>query len=156
MTQKNIAVVILNWNGKNMMERFLPSVLQHTPQADIVVADNASSDNSLEFLQEHYPNVRQIVLDENYGFAEGYNRVLRQLDYPYYLLLNSDVEVTPDWLKVLYDYMEQHPEVAACQPKLRCQWSTKDFEYAGAAGGYVDMLGYPYCRGRLMDTVEND
>lgn len=156
MTQKNIAVVILNWNGKNMMERFLPSVLQHTPQADIVVADNSSTDNSLEFLQEHYPNVHRIVLDKNYGFAEGYNRALRQLDYPYYLLLNSDVEVTPDWLKVLYDYMEQHPEVAACQPKLRCQWSTKDFEYAGAAGGYVDMLGYPYCRGRLMDTVETD
>lgn len=156
MPQNPIAVVILNWNGKTMMERFLPSVLQHTTHADIIVADNASTDSSLAFLTEHYPTVQRIVLDENYGFAEGYNRALRQLDYPYYLLLNSDVEVTPDWLHILYSYMEAHPEVAACQPKLLCQWAPENFEYAGAAGGYVDSLGYPYCRGRLMDTVERD
>lgn len=153
---KPVAVVILNWNGATMLEQFLPSVLQYSPMADIVVADNASTDNSLALLSERFPTVQCVVLDKNYGFAEGYNRALKQLNYPYYVLLNSDVEVTSDWLNVLYNYMETHTDVAACQPKLRCHWAPNEFEYAGAAGGFVDVLGYPYCRGRLMGAVESD
>lgn len=139
-----------------MLRRFLPSVLRFSSCADVVVADNASTDESLAFLSANYPAVRCIRLDKNYGFADGYNHALRQLDYPYYVLLNSDVEVTEGWLHILFSYMQSHPDVAACQPKLRCQWSPSEFEYAGAAGGYVDALGYPYCRGRLMGTVETD
>lgn len=154
--RKPVAVVILNWNGADMLRRFLPSVLRFSSCADVVVADNASTDESLAFLSANYPAVRCIRLDKNYGFADGYNHALRQLDYPYYVLLNSDVEVTEGWLHILFSYMQSHPDVAACQPKLRCQWSPSEFEYAGAAGGYVDALGYPYCRGRLMDTVETD
>ena len=153
---KRIAIVILNWNGRHMMERFLPSVVAHSPQADIIIADNASTDDSLAWLRSHHPQLRLLELDRNYGFAEGYNRALRQVESEFYLLLNSDVEVTPGWLPPLVEYMDAHPEVAACQPKLRCQWQRQSFEYAGAAGGFVDALGYPYCRGRLMASVEED
>jgi len=159
---KNVAIVILNWNGVGMMRRFLSSVVGNSPEADVVVVDNGSTDDSLRYLEEEMPQVRRIALDRNYGFAEGYHRGLAALDeecasaYAYYLLLNSDVEVHEGWLRPMLEYMETHPEVAACQPKLLCQWAPDSFEYAGASGGFVDALGYPYCRGRLMGTVEKD
>ena len=139
-----------------MLQRFMPSVLACTPEAQVVVADNGSSDGSLAWLEREYPQVRRLALDRNYGFAEGYNQALAQVDAEYYVLLNNDVEVTEGWLGTLLSYMDLHPEVAACQPKLLCQWKREDFEYAGACGGFVDSLGYPYCRGRLMGTVERD
>ncbi|MDE5560618.1 MAG: glycosyltransferase family 2 protein [Bacteroidaceae bacterium] len=151
-----LSIVILNWNGAGMMRRFLPSVLRHSGDAEIVVADNGSTDDSLELLERDFPSVRRIVLGQNYGFAEGYNRGLAQLGSEYYLLLNSDVEVREGWLEPMLRYMDEHPEVAACQPKLLCQWSPEYFEYAGACGGYIDSLGYPYCRGRVMGTLETD
>lgn len=152
-----IAVVILNWNGREMMRRFLPSVVEHSaPEGLVVVADNGSTDGSLEMLAEEFPSVVRLPLPENYGFAEGYNRALAQIDAPYYLLLNSDVEVTPHWLRPLLSYLEEHPEVAACQPKLLAQADKGSFEYAGAAGGYLDRYGYPFCRGRIFSTVECD
>ena len=151
-----VAIVILNWNGADMMRRFLPGVIANSPEARVFVADNASSDDSLEMLSADFPTVSQIVLDRNYGFADGYNQALRQVDAEYYVLLNSDVETPHQWLAPLLQYMEANPDVAACQPILRCQWNKEYFEYAGAAGGYLDSLGYPYCRGRLMATVEKD
>lgn len=151
------AIVILNWNGAAMMRRFLPSVISHSAaSADVVVADNASSDDSVRMLREEFPQVRIIQLDENYGFADGYNRALRQVEAEYYVLLNSDVEVTPHWLDPLQRYMDAHPACAACQPKLLSERQRDRFEYAGAAGGYLDKYGYPFCRGRLFDTVEAD
>jgi hypothetical protein len=139
-----------------MMRRFLPGVIANSPEARVFVADNASSDGSLEMLSADFPTVSQIVLDRNYGFADGYNQALRQVEAEYYVLLNSDVETPHQWLAPLLQYMEANPDVAACQPILRCQWNKEYFEYAGAAGGYLDSLGYPYCRGRLMATVEKD
>ena len=154
---KKVAIVILNWNGAAMMRRFLPSVIEHSQDvADIVVADNASSDDSLQLLRDEFPTVRTIVLDKNYGFAEGYNRALKQVDNEYYMLLNSDVEVTEGWLDKLVEFMDVHPEAAACQPKLRAEHTRDMFEYAGASGGYLDRYGYPFCRGRIFDTVEKD
>lgn len=152
----SVAVVILNWNGEEMLRQFLPSVVENTPEAEIVVADNASTDGSLTWLTEEMPVVRQVVLDRNYGFAEGYNKALAAVTAEYYVLLNSDVEVTEGWLTPMLNYMDAHPEVAACQPKLRCQWDKSMLEYAGACGGYLDRLGYPYCRGRIFATVEAD
>lgn len=154
------AIVILNWNGAHMLRRFLPSVLSHSEGAEVIVADNASTDTSLEVLREEFPEVRTIVLEQNYGFAEGYNRALQQVEADYYVLLNSDVEVTPHWLDPLEAYMEAHPDCGACQPKLR-QWveggePVPHFEYAGAAGGYIDRYGYPFCRGRVFGVVEED
>lgn len=150
------AIVILNWNGADMMRRFLPGVIANSPEADVIVADNASTDCSMKMLSDEFPEVSRIILDRNYGFAEGYNKALRQVEAEYYVLLNSDVETPQGWLEPLVRYMDSNPDVAACQPVLRCQWNKEYFEYAGAAGGYVDALGYPYCRGRLMDTVEKD
>ncbi len=154
------AIVILNWNGAQMLRRFLPSVIAHTPDecARIIVADNGSTDDSLAVLAAEFPAVEVITLDQNYGFAEGYNQALRRVgeDYDSYLLLNSDVEVPEGWLQPMLDYMENHPDVAACQPKLRAHHTPTHFEYAGAAGGYIDSLGYPFCRGRIFDTVEAD
>ncbi len=152
-----LAIVILNWNGCQMMRQYLPSVIKHSC-GDVIVADNASSDDSLKMLASEFPDLRTIVLDRNYGFAEGYNRALAQLpDYEYYLLLNSDVEIRQqEWDRILTDYMDQHPECAACQPKLLSLRQPSHFEYAGAAGGYIDRFGYPFCRGRLLSTVEED
>ena len=151
------AIVILNWNGRKMLEQYLPSVIEYSrDDATIIVADNASSDDSLAFLQTHYPEVQTIVLDQNYGFADGYNRALKQVEAEYYVLLNSDVEVTHHWLEPLVEYMDAHEEVAACQPKLLSYVDKGKFEYAGASGGYIDCYGYPFCRGRLFDSVEND
>lgn len=151
-----LAIVILNWNGLKMMRRFLPSVVEHSQEGTVIVADNGSTDGSLAWLTEALPQVRQIVLPKNYGFAEGYNQALHQVEAEYYLLLNSDIEVHADWLAPLLTYMDAHPETAACQPKLRCQWAPDMLEYAGACGGFVDALGYPFCRGRVFATVERD
>ncbi len=151
-----VAIIILNWNGADMMRRFLPGVIANSPEAKVYVADNASSDDSVVMLSSDFPTVSQIHLDRNYGFADGYNQALRQVDAEYYVLLNSDVETPRQWLAPLLQYMDANPAVAACQPILRCQWNKGYFEYAGAAGGYIDSLGYPYCRGRLMSTVEKD
>ena len=150
-----VAVVILNWNGEEMLRRFLPGVLAHT-QAEIYVADNASTDKSLELLSVDFPVVKTILLERNYGFAEGYNRALAQIEAEYFVLLNSDVEVKDDWISPMLQYLDTHPEVAACQPKILSWHAPDKFEYAGAAGGYMDAWGYPYCRGRIMNTVETD
>lgn len=151
------SVIILNWNGADMLRKFLPSVVQYStiPDCEVVVADNGSTDNSLEVLKD-FPTVRIITFDKNYGFAEGYNKALEQTDAEYSILLNSDVEVTDGWLTTLLDYMDAHQEVAACQPKILAYNHKTHFEHAGAAGGYIDILGYPYCRGRIMDYVEED
>ena len=154
------SIVILNWNGAQMLRRFLPTVLSNTPKetAEIIVADNGSTDNSLEILDSEFPEVRVIALDKNYGFAEGYNQALRRVgdNYDYYLLLNSDVETPEAWIQPLVQYMEDHADVAACQPKLRAEHTPTHFEYAGGAGGYIDYLGYPFCRGRVFGVVEPD
>ncbi len=152
-----LAIVILNWNGASMLAQYLPTVLNYSrDEATVYVADNASKDNSLQLLREHFPECRLIVLDRNWGFAEGYNKALREIDAEYYLLLNSDIEVTHHWLTPLIEFMDVHPEVAACQPKLLSIYNKDMFEYAGACGGYLDRYGYPFCRGRIFDTVEED
>ena len=139
-----------------MLRTYLPSVIAHTKGAEIIVADNGSTDDSLEVLHKEFPSVKTIVLDINYGFAEGYNKAIEQVESEYVVLLNSDVEVTEGWLSPLLDYMTAHPEVAAVQPKIRA-WRERDrFEHAGAAGGYLSWLGYPYCRGRRFGRVEQD
>lgn len=153
-----VAVVILNWNGRQMLEKFLPSVCRFSQQegVEVIVADNASTDDSLAFLSESYPGVRQIVLDKNYGFAEGYNRSLAQVEADYFVLLNSDVEVTEHWIDSVVSYMDEHPDVAACQPKIRAYYAKEHFEHAGASGGFMDKYGYPFCRGRILSVVEED
>ena len=152
-----IAIVILNWNGAKMLRQYLPSVLAYSrDEAEVYVADNASTDESLELLEEHFPECRLIRLEKNWGFAEGYNKALAQIDAEYYLLLNSDIEVTPHWLTPLVAFMDAHPEVGACQPKLLSVADRQKFEYSGASGGYLDRYGYPFCRGRLFDSVEKD
>lgn len=148
----------MNWNGCEMLRSFLPSVVRcsDTEGAEIYVADNGSTDASVEMLRQEFPSVHLIILDKNRGFAEGYNLALQQVSAEYVVLLNSDVEVTGHWLAPLVDYMDAHPEVAACQPKIR-SWRHKErFEYAGASGGFIDRYGYPFCRGRIMGVVEED
>jgi hypothetical protein len=152
----NISVIILNWNGAAMLRRYLPSVVANTPEAEIIVADNGSTDDSLAVLANEFPSVRTIVLDRNYGFAEGYNRAIALIDSEYVVLLNSDVEVTSNWLAPLLAYMDTHPDVAAVQPKIRSDRNRAFFEHAGAAGGFINALGYPYCRGRVLWKVEQD
>ena len=139
-----------------MLRRFLPSVVANSPEADVIVADNGSTDSSLEMLRAEFPEVGIIALDRNYGFAEGYNRAIAEAQTPYTVLLNSDVEVTPHWLEPLISFMNDNPNAAACQPKLRDYKNKAMFEYAGACGGFIDGLGYPYCRGRVMSVVEKD
>lgn len=156
MGRKDITVVILNWNGAQMLRRFLPSVIRYSPEAYVVVADNGSTDESLQMLRKNFLQVEIMAFDKNYGFAEGYNKALQQVKTPYAVLLNDDVEVTPDWLQPLYAFMENHKEVAACQPKILSEKQRSSFEYAGAAGGFIDCWGYPYCRGRMLDAVEED
>lgn len=154
---KKVAIVILNWNGKAMLKAFLPSVVACShEEATVYVADNASTDGSMEMLESDFPDVKRIQLSQNWGFAEGYNRSFKEIDADYYLLLNSDVEVTDHWLTPLIAYMEQHGEVAACQPKLLSYQDKGAFEYAGASGGFIDRYGYPFCRGRIFDAVERD
>ena len=139
-----------------MLAKFLPSVIEYSHGAEIVVADNGSTDDSVALLKGEFPAVRLVQLDRNYGFADGYNKALEQVDAEYCLLLNSDVEVTPGWLEPMLSFMEQHPSAVACQPKILAYNDKACFEYAGAAGGFIDYYGYPYCRGRLFDTVEED
>ncbi len=151
------AVVILNWNGKKMLERFLPSVTAHTQgDAEVIIADNGSTDDSISFLQEHYPQLRIIKLDKNYGFAGGYNLALEQVKADYYVLLNDDVEVTENWIEPVIAQMQQHPDTAICQPKLLMYDQRDTFEYAGGAGGFLDKYGYPFCRGRMFTSLEQD
>jgi GT2 family glycosyltransferase len=155
---KKIAVVILSWNGKEFLEQFLPSVVKHTPAelCEIVVADNCSSDNSVEFVRNNFPSVRIIQNKENNGFAGGYNDALKQVDSPYYVLLNQDVEVTPGWVEKVINEMEKDDNIVAAQPKLLSYYQRDHFEYAGACGGYMDKLSYAFCRGRLFNTIEKD
>lgn len=154
---EKVAIVILNWNGQQMLAQYLPTVLEYSQgEATVYVADNASTDDSLGLLRRDFPQCKVIVLDKNWGFAEGYNKALRQVEAEYYLLLNSDIEVTPHWLTPLITFMDKHQEVAACQPKLLAIHQRDSFEYAGACGGFLDRYGYPFCRGRIFDTVEQD
>lgn len=154
----NTAIVLLNWNGKSYLNQFLPILLQHSDRTDVTiyVVDNGSTDESLELLATNFPRVKTIVLDKNYGFAGGYNRALDLIQADYYVLLNSDVEVTPHWLDPMLEYMNTNPDVAACQPKILSYLHRTHFEHAGAAGGFIDYLGYPFCRGRIFATVEED
>lgn len=152
-----VAIVILNWNGQKMLAKFLPNVIEYSRQdAEIWVADNSSSDGSMHLLETQFPQVKTIVLEQNFGFAEGYNRALRQIEADYYVLLNSDVEVSHHWLTPLIEFMDSHPLVAACQPKLLAEYDKDSFEYAGACGGFLDKYGYPFCRGRIFGMVERD
>jgi len=152
-----VAVVILNWNGKKLLENFLPSVIKYNADfAEIVVVDNASTDDSIDFLNKKFPDIRLIQNATNYGFAKGYNKALTQIDAEYFVLLNSDIEVTEGWISPIIDYMDKHPHVAACQPKILDYKNKTLFEYAGAAGGFIDSLGYPFCRGRIFNTLEKD
>jgi hypothetical protein len=153
-----ISVIILNWNGKQLLAQFLPSVLAHSLNTgcSVFVADNGSTDDSVEFLKTNYPDLPLIILDKNYGFAEGYNKAIQQVDSEYVVLLNSDVETSENWLDTLIYYMDTHPEVAAAQPRICSYNNKKQFEYAGAAGGFIDRYGYPFCRGRILEVVEED
>ncbi len=155
------AVIILNWNGEKMLRQFLPSVVQLTTDHEVIIADNGSTDNSLQILHDEFPSVRVLDLKHNYGFAEGYNRAIEQVEADYVVLLNSDVEVTENWLTPILTYLEEHQDVVAAHPKI-LKWESSSppracgFEHAGAAGGFMDCLGYPYCRGRILDYVEED
>jgi GT2 family glycosyltransferase len=152
------AVVLLNWNGKGLLEKFLPSITKYTnsPDTAIVVADNGSSDDSVDFVRSGYPKVDIIELGENFGFAEGYNRALKQIQAEYFVLLNTDVEVSENWIEPLIENLDNNPDIAACQPKIMAYHHKDHFEYAGACGGYIDKYGYPFCRGRIMDFTEKD
>ena len=151
------AIVILNWNGKNFLSKFLPSVILYSAgYADVIVADNASTDDSIVFLKENYPQVRIIQNAENGGFAKGYNDALAQVDAEYYILLNSDIEVTENWIAPVIELLNNNPEVIACQPVIRSYHTPVEFEYAGASGGFIDYFGYPFCRGRIFQNLEED
>lgn len=152
-----LAIVILNWNGQKFLEQFLPLLIARTPQwAEIIVADNASSDNSLPFMREHFPEIRIIRNDSNYGFAKGYNVALAQVEADYFCLLNSDIEVTEGWVEPVIELLDSDPQIAAVQPKILSFKDRRHFEYAGACGGFIDKYGYPFCRGRVFNTVEAD
>lgn len=154
---KKVAIVILNWNGRRMLEEYLPSVLLYSrDEAMVCVADNASTDDSRAMLRRHFPEVELIELERNWGFADGYNKALAMIEAEYYVLLNSDIEVTHHWLTPMIEYMDAHQDIAACQPKLLSIFDKDCFEYAGASGGYIDKFGYPFCRGRIFETVERD
>lgn len=151
------AVVILNWNGRKYLEQFLPILIEYSKDdAEIIVADNASTDDSVAYIEQNHPGVRIIRNPENGGFSKGYNQALAQIEAEYYVLLNSDIEVTRDWIKPVIAMMDQDPVIAACQPKIRSYYDREKFEYAGAAGGFIDKLGYPFCRGRMFMTIEED
>jgi hypothetical protein len=150
------AVVILNYNGEKLLRQFLPSVIQHSPTAEIIIADNNSTDQSVSFLRQSFPALRVIQLDQNYGYCGGYNRALHQVEADYYVLLNSDIEVTPDWLSPMIGLLDRDTTVAAVQPKVLSYHNKNKFEYAGAGGGFIDALGYPFCRGRVFNYIEED
>lgn len=152
------SVIILNWNGEDMLRRYLPAVLSTTDSSvgEVIVADNGSTDGSVDFLAAEFPQVRVLCLDRNYGFAEGYNRAISMVDTEFVVLLNSDVRPASGWLGPLVDYMKSNPSAGACQPKILSDIEPEKFEYAGACGGFLDCNGYPYCRGRIFDTIESD
>jgi len=151
------AVVILNWNGTKFLRQYLPSVVDYSlPSAEVFVIDNASTDESIAFIQQNFPQIHIVTNDRNYGFAQGYNEGLKHIDAEYYCLLNSDVEVSPDWLEGIISFMDNNKDVAVCQPKLLSYLHKDEFEYAGAAGGFIDKYGYPFCRGRLFTCMEKD
>ena len=153
-----IAIVILNWNGRKFLEKFLPSVLSNSNSEGYVVyiADNGSTDDSVQWLKQNLPQVKLILLDKNYGFALGYSKALQQINSEYFVLLNSDVEVTPHWLSPVIKLMDDDRNIAACMPKIRSFQNKELFEYAGAAGGFIDKYGYPFCRGRMLNIIEKD
>lgn len=155
---KKVAVVILNFNGKSWLEKFLPNVIEHTTysNAEIIVADNASTDDSIAFMQSNFPSIRLVINAVNTGYAGGYNDALQQIQSDYYVLLNSDVEVTPNWIENVMDFMLKDELYVACQPKILSFAEKNKFEYAGAAGGFIDKYGYPFCRGRIFNTCEED
>ena len=162
-TRMKTAIVILNWNTEGFLKEFLPSLLRSTEKvhgAEVVVADNASTDGSMKVMSELFPDVKTISFDRNYGFTGGYNKAFQELDQSekpeYFLLINSDIEVTENWLKPLVEWMDTHPECGACAPKLHSYQERDKFEYAGAAGGYLDKYGYPFCRGRVLKRLESD
>ena len=156
MWSNKVAVVILNWNGKSFLENFLPSVIKFSSGAQIIVADNNSTDDSVEFLKVHFPQVKTIINHANEGFAKGYNTALRQVDAHYYVLLNSDVEVTENWIDPIVALLDSNKQIAACQPKILDYYHKNKFEYAGASGGFIDTYGYPFCRGRIFNILEED
>ena len=155
---KRVAVVILNYNGQKMLDDFLPCVIENTNAdlADIIVADNKSTDGSVALMRNKFPDIRLILNEENYGFAGGYNKALEQVEAEYYVLLNSDIEVSKGWIEPIIDFMDKNRDVAACQPKIRSYHEKDKFEYAGAAGGFIDKYGYPFCRGRVFQNLETD
>ncbi|MFN3753871.1 glycosyltransferase family 2 protein [Flavobacterium sp.] len=156
MKDKKIAVVILNWNGAKLLEQFLPSIVAYSEEAKIYVADNASTDDSIEVIKTKFPQVTIIQNDENYGFANGYNVALQQVEEDYYALVNSDIEVTENWLTPIQTIFDKEPSIGIIQPKILDYKNKAYFEYAGAAGGFIDQYGYPYCRGRIFETIEKD
>lgn len=152
-----LSIVILNWNGKELLQRFLPTLLQYCPDyAEIVIADNASQDGSVELLKREFPELRIVENKNNWGFAKGYNEALKQIDSEYYCLLNSDIEVTENWISPIIEQLDNDAQIAAVQPKLKSFEQRDYFEYAGASGGFIDKYGYPFCRGRLFEVVEKD
>lgn len=151
-----IAVVILNWNGTKLLEQFLPSIVQYSPEADIYVADNASTDDSISFVKENFPTIKIVVNESNFGFAQGYNEALKHIDTDIYALVNSDIEVTEKWLKPIIETFENESKTAIIQPKILDYKRKEYFEYAGAAGGFMDKYGYMFCRGRIFETLEKD
>ena len=151
-----VAIVILNYNGKKFLEKFLPKVVQNSQGGEIIIADNASTDNSIAFLTSHYPELRLIQLKTNKGYAGGYNEALQLIDSDWYILMNSDIEPLENWLNNLTHYIQQNPTIKAAQPYILKESNPKEFEYAGAAGGYIDYLGYPFCRGRIFDVCEEE
>jgi GT2 family glycosyltransferase len=156
-TQKiKTAVVVLNWNGKAWLEKFLPTLVNHSQDATVFVADNASTDDSVDFVKSNFPSVKIIINASNGGYAKGYNDALKQIDAEYFVLINSDIEVTDGWLSPIIDLMDSDKKIAACQPKILDYIKRNTFEYAGASGGFIDNLGYPFCRGRIFDDIEQD
>jgi len=153
-----VAIAILNWNGSELLEEFLPSVVKYSQLSgiSIYVIDNGSNDDSVIFLQTNFPSVKLILLDKNYGFAEGYNRGLEQIKAKYFILLNSDVEVTEGWIQPMISLLDANENIAVCQPKIKSYINRNKFEYAGAAGGFIDKFGYPFCRGRILNRIEDD
>ncbi len=151
-----VSVVILNYNGKNFLEKFLPTIIKFSPDCEIIVADNGSADGSLQYLRNHFPDVKSLDLHENHGFCKGYNLALSHVDSEYSVIINSDVEVTENWLNPIINLMDNDPRIAAIQPKLLDFHMRDKFEYAGGAGGFIDKYGYPFCRGRIFDTIETD
>lgn len=157
MSEPSVAVVILNWNGKQLLSDFLPGVIKSRyANLQLVVGDNASTDGSVDYVRTNFPDIQVIVNDHNYGFAEGYNRILKQVSADYYVLLNSDVEVPENWIEPVIKAMEADSRIAAAQPKIKWQKNKTQFEYAGAAGGFLDINAFPFCRGRIFDQVEDD